>query len=92
MSTEVTTTTRISTTTSTSAATDESSSSNLQDDKLRNGPCAKQYKNLRHCQVTKQVRDATNFQLCVSETDEIIRCVHKHPLFFHDTTKSAPQK
>jgi len=55
------------------------------DQKLREGPCSKQYTLLKQCQSTRGIKRAANaLTYCVSETDLLIRCVHRHPRFFHE--------
>jgi hypothetical protein len=60
---------------------------NTNNSKLREGPCATQYELLQRCQAGKRIVKPSNaMTLCVSETDLLIRCVHKHPAFFHDVS------
>ena len=51
--------------------------------KLKDGPCAAQFELLELCAERKQVAtDKQKMQSCPSETDRLIRCMHRHPLYF----------
>lgn len=55
-------------------------------DKLRDGPCASVFELLESCRRSKGIRqDRAKAALtgCVSETDRLISCIHKHPAYFH---------
>jgi hypothetical protein len=51
--------------------------------KLQDGPCGKQYALLQQCATRNGVTNSKQqLQACPSETDMLITCVNKHPLFF----------
>ena len=59
---------------------------NNKNNKLLNGPCAEPYELLQQCQQSKKIIKASNaMTICVSETDLLIRCIKKHPLYFSST-------
>ena len=64
---------------------------NENDDRLRDGPCSKQYQYLLSC-AERQGLLTTNstmkeqMQSCPSATDRLIKCIHQHPLYFQSTT------
>ena len=61
----------------------ESTNQAGQPDKLRDGPCAKQFAMLKQCAERKGViDDKKQMQACPSETDRLIQCINKHPLYF----------
>ena len=69
-----------------SSAAVADSSDGIGDTRLRDGPCAEQYALLQNCQVSKKIQKAANaMTFCVSETDLLIKCIHKNPAYFHDT-------
>ena len=52
-------------------------------DKLKNGPCSEYYALLEKCQQGKNIKKASNvLTFCVSETDLLIKCIRKNPLYF----------
>ena len=57
-------------------------------DKLRDGPCRAEYKALDLCASKRQRPDEApmtekeRMQACPSQTDRLIKCIHRHPLFF----------
>mmetsp|Transcript_6521 Transcript_6521/g.16528 ORF Transcript_6521/g.16528 Transcript_6521/m.16528 type:complete len:86 (-) Transcript_6521:183-440(-) len=57
-------------------------------DKLRDGPCRVEYKALDSCASKRQRPDEAQMtekermQACPSQTDRLIKCIHRHPLFF----------
>lgn len=52
-------------------------------DKVRNGPCANIFADLEKCGIIKGVSGrAEKLEACPSETDRLIRCINKNPLFF----------
>lgn len=56
-----------------------------QENKLRDGPCSKQYGWLEECAARRGVRNENQkrkMQSCPSETDRLIKCVNRHPLYF----------
>jgi hypothetical protein len=54
-----------------------------EEQKLKDGPCAKQFEWLEKCAQRKQsVTEKQKMQSCPSETDLLIRCMHRHPLYF----------
>jgi hypothetical protein len=61
---------------------------NGEKDKLRDGPCRIEYKSLEVCASKKQRPDEApmtekeRMQACPSQTDRLIKCIHRHPLFF----------
>jgi GCK domain len=67
---------------------DPSSSSGGGGDKLRDGPCQQEYIALEKCAQSKQnpneatLNEKDRMQACPSQTDRLIRCIHKHPRFF----------
>ena len=61
-------------------------SSGGDDDKLSKGPCAKQYEWLQTCAAKNQARNPKEqMQSCPSETDRLIKCVHRHPKYFQSS-------
>jgi hypothetical protein len=59
------------------------------DDPVRDGPCAKNFSLLKECAQRKGVRnEKQQLQACPSETDLLIRCVNKHPLYFQNLPKN----
>jgi len=53
--------------------------------KLADGPCSKAYERLEACAMRRGVareNEKDRMQACPSETDVLIRCIHKNPLFF----------
>lgn len=53
-------------------------------DKLRHGPCNVQYKLVEQCAAAKRlIEDKQKLEECPNETDLLIRCIGKHPKFFH---------
>ena len=53
--------------------------------KLKDGPCSKVFELLEACANRKGVAresEKDRMQACPSETDVLIRCIHKNPLFF----------
>ena len=52
-------------------------------DKIKEGPCAQQFEWLESCARRKKVTNQKQqLQSCPSETDHLIKCINKHPLFF----------
>jgi hypothetical protein len=59
---------------------------NSNDTRLRDGPCADPYALLQKCQASKGIQKASNaMTFCVSETDLLIKCIHKNPAFFYES-------
>ena len=55
-------------------------------DKLRDGPCSSVFELLESCRRSKGIQqDKAALTGCVSETDRLISCIHKHPAYFHAT-------
>lgn len=52
-------------------------------DKLREGPCRKVYALLEKCHKDRKIPLEQAMTVCVNEADLLIRCVHKHPAYFH---------
>lgn len=53
--------------------------------KLVDGPCSKPYEMLEACAIRKDVATKTEkdrMQSCPSETDVLIKCINRNPLFF----------
>ena len=54
--------------------------------KLKDGPCSKPFERLEACATRKGIGRNNNekdrMQACPSETDVLIKCIHKNPLFF----------
>lgn len=62
---------------------DSSEQTATQENKLKDGPCAKQYVWLEKCAERKQVaNEKQKMQSCPSETDRLIKCIAKFPLYF----------
>ena len=64
-------------------------------DMLRDGPCSKEFDALEAC--GKRLRLSRNIEkdrmeACPSETDILIKCIKKNPLFFHSKPASEAQK
>jgi ureidoglycolate hydrolase len=54
-------------------------------DKINDGPCAQQFAALEECAKTKDPRRyRTKLQACPAETDLLIKCINKHPLYFQE--------
>ena len=52
-------------------------------DKLRDGPCGHYYKLLMACSDRKDaVYGKRTMEACPDETDLLLKCVHKNPLYF----------
>ena len=59
------------------------SSSSQENNKLKDGPCAQQYEWLEECAAKKQaLYEKEKMQSCPSETDRLIKCIARHPLYF----------
>ena len=59
-------------------------------DKLRDGPCAKEFAYLSACAKRKGVvNNKQQMQACPSETDLLIRCINKNPLYFHGESRTT---
>jgi hypothetical protein len=53
------------------------------ENKLKDGPCAQQFEWLEICaQKNGVVNEKQKMKACPSETDRLIKCVNKHPVFF----------
>ena len=53
------------------------------EDKLRDGPCSHHYSMLMACSDRKDaVYGKKTMEACPSETDLLLKCVHKHPAYF----------
>ena len=53
--------------------------------KLKDGPCSKTFELLEACAIRKGVarnNEKDRMQACPSETDLLIKCIRKNPLFF----------
>jgi hypothetical protein len=62
---------------------DPKPSAGSQENKLRDGPCARQYEWLERCAEKKQaIYEKEKMQSCPSETDRLIKCIAQHPLYF----------
>mmetsp|Transcript_8443 Transcript_8443/g.16145 ORF Transcript_8443/g.16145 Transcript_8443/m.16145 type:complete len:95 (+) Transcript_8443:95-379(+) len=67
---------------------DEPAPSQQEPDKLRDGPCRELFALLKQCQQDKRiVRHDRALTACVDETDLLIRCIHRNPAYFQQTTK-----
>jgi hypothetical protein len=67
----------------TTSADDSNNKSKAEDNKLRYGPCADIYEQLMLCSDRKDaVYGKKTLEACPSETDLLIKCVHKNPAFF----------
>ena len=54
-----------------------------QEDKIKQGPCAQQFEWLETCARRKNViNQKQQLQACPNETDHLIKCTRKHPLYF----------
>jgi hypothetical protein len=56
-----------------------------QPNKLEDGPCAKPFELLEACAIRKGItrsNEKHRMQACPSETDVLIKCINKNPLFF----------
>lgn len=54
-----------------------------EENKLKDGPCSKQYEWLERCAQRKHMStEKQKMQSCPSETDRLIKCMHRHPLYF----------
>jgi hypothetical protein len=54
-----------------------------EENKLADGPCAKQHEWLEKCAEKKRViNEKQKMQNCPSETDRLIKCIAKYPLYF----------
>jgi len=54
-----------------------------EENKLKDGPCAMQFEWLEKCAQNKRLTtEKQKMQSCPSETDRLIRCMHRHPLYF----------
>jgi hypothetical protein len=61
----------------------DSEQSESQENKLIDGPCAKQHEWLEKCAERKHViNEKQKMQSCPSETDRLIKCIAKYPLYF----------
>eukprot|EP00585_Thalassiosira_rotula_P012592 CAMPEP_0196130156 /NCGR_PEP_ID=MMETSP0910-20130528/627_1 /TAXON_ID=49265 /ORGANISM="Thalassiosira rotula, Strain GSO102" /LENGTH=101 /DNA_ID=CAMNT_0041389405 /DNA_START=27 /DNA_END=332 /DNA_ORIENTATION=- len=57
---------------------------NDKENKLRDGPCATPYSILEACAATKNVKSHREKMFrCPRQTDVLIKCVKKNPVFFH---------
>lgn len=55
------------------------------EDQLRDGPCAATFALLEKCQQEKRiVRHDRALTACVSETDLLIKCIHRNPAYFQN--------
>lgn len=53
------------------------------DDKLKDGPCADVYALLEKCKQERRIiRHDRALTACVSETDLLIKCIHRNPAYF----------
>jgi len=53
--------------------------------KIKSNPCSKIFELLEACAIRKGVarnNEKDRMQACPSETDVLIKCIHKNPLFF----------
>jgi hypothetical protein len=56
-------------------------------DKLRDGPCSEAFGVLEECRRSRGIDERNGraaMALCVSETDRLLACVHRHPAYFHE--------
>eukprot|EP00984_Skeletonema_dohrnii_P021497 scaffold10755_cov123-Skeletonema_dohrnii-CCMP3373.AAC.8 len=53
--------------------------------KLRDGPCAEHYFELEKCAIEKNITTSHMKKMasCPRQTDHLIKCMKKHPNFFH---------
>jgi hypothetical protein len=62
---------------------DEVGTAGRGENRLKGGPCAKQYEWLEACAARNQVKNPKQqMQSCPSETDRLIKCVNMHPKYF----------
>ena len=55
-----------------------------QQDKLRDGPCADIFRQLLQCGEKKRMPyGKKQLEACPTETDRLITCMNKNPLYFH---------
>jgi hypothetical protein len=68
----------------------ESSTPPVVIDRLQEGPCADIYQLLQACRNDKRItRHDRALTLCVSETDLLIKCIHRHPAYFSSSSSSS---
>ena len=57
-----------------------------EEDKLKDGPCADVYALLEKCKQERRIiRHDRALTACVSETDLLIKCIHRNPAYFKKT-------
>lgn len=62
---------------------ERSESNSGETDKVKGGPCAQQFEWLESCARRKGLTNQKQqLQGCPSETDRLIKCINKNPLFF----------
>lgn len=67
----------------TTASRSSASSNADSNNKLKDGPCSKCFTLLEQCQQGKNIKKVSNaLTFCVSETDLLIRCIRKNPLYY----------
>lgn len=72
---------------------DATGSGNNRVDKLRDGPCSEIYEKLNACTNKSKARfGKKQLEECPSETDMLIKCIGKHPLYFHSKPPPSQQK
>ena len=65
--------------------TSDSLQQSQEPDKLREGPCSDIFALLEKCQQEKRIkRNDRALTFCVSETDLLIKCIHRNPAYFLD--------
>jgi len=67
------------------ARTDNNSNREKVGNKLKDGPCSKEFLLLETCGKRKGLSsdsEKVRMQACPSNTDVLIKCIHKNPLYF----------